>query len=141
MQQPGNDPGPPAWETSTLEKSHVGSLFAGYSEHQLSAKFGTSSKKAEECFGQCIFSVYYSLALNEDNKRKYTKLQKLKIVIVSIQKIIWLQELQKCVQRIYGLDKEFLFLKYLYSSSAATAQGYSERLLCQDVQVQISLAI
>jgi hypothetical protein len=28
----GIEPGPPAWEASTLEKSHLDSLFAGYSE-------------------------------------------------------------------------------------------------------------
>jgi hypothetical protein len=33
MSRPGiNKPGPPAWEASTLEKSHLDSLFAGYSE-------------------------------------------------------------------------------------------------------------
>jgi hypothetical protein len=83
-----------------------------------------------------LVSVYYYLVLNEDNKRKYTKLWKLKILLVSIQKIIWLQELQKCVQRIYGLDKEFLLLKYLRSVQCSNStQGYSERLVCQGVQV------
>jgi hypothetical protein len=28
----GLEPGPPAWEASTLEKSHLDSLYAGYSE-------------------------------------------------------------------------------------------------------------
>jgi hypothetical protein len=32
MSRPGLEPGPPAWEASTLEKSHVDSLYAGYSE-------------------------------------------------------------------------------------------------------------
>jgi hypothetical protein len=32
MSRPGIEPGPPAWEASTLEKSHLDSLFAGYSE-------------------------------------------------------------------------------------------------------------
>jgi hypothetical protein len=32
MSRPGIGPGPPAWEASTLEKSHLDSLFAGYSE-------------------------------------------------------------------------------------------------------------
>ncbi len=32
MSRPGIEPGPPAWEASTLEKSRLGSLFAGYSE-------------------------------------------------------------------------------------------------------------
>jgi hypothetical protein len=33
MSRPGIEPGPPAWEASTLEKSHLDSLFASYSEH------------------------------------------------------------------------------------------------------------
>jgi hypothetical protein len=95
MSWPGIEPGPPAWEASTLEKSHLDSLFAGYSEHYfyhnilhikaskifftclisiLSAKFGTSSKKAEECFG-------------------------------------------------YGLDKEFLLLKYLSLDQCSNSTG------------------
>jgi hypothetical protein len=32
MSRPGIEPGPPAQEASTLEKSHLDSLFAGYSE-------------------------------------------------------------------------------------------------------------
>jgi hypothetical protein len=32
MSRPGIEPGPPAREASTLEKSHLDSLFAGYSE-------------------------------------------------------------------------------------------------------------
>jgi hypothetical protein len=32
MSRPGIEPGPPAWEVSTLEKSHLDSLSAGYSE-------------------------------------------------------------------------------------------------------------
>jgi hypothetical protein len=32
MSLPGIEPGPPAWEASNLEKSHLDSLFAGYSE-------------------------------------------------------------------------------------------------------------
>jgi hypothetical protein len=32
MSRPGIEPRPPAWEGSTLEKSHLDSLFAGYSE-------------------------------------------------------------------------------------------------------------
>jgi hypothetical protein len=30
MSRPGLEPGPPAWEASTLEKSHLDSLYAGY---------------------------------------------------------------------------------------------------------------
>ncbi len=36
MSRPGFEPGPPAWEASTLEKSHLDSLSAGYSEPLLS---------------------------------------------------------------------------------------------------------
>jgi hypothetical protein len=32
MSRPGIEPGPPEQEASTLEKSHLDSLFAGYSE-------------------------------------------------------------------------------------------------------------
>jgi hypothetical protein len=36
MSRPGFEPGPPAQEASTLEKSHLDSLYAGYSEPLLS---------------------------------------------------------------------------------------------------------
>ena len=36
MSRPGFEPGPPAWETGSLEKSHLDSLSAGYSEPLLS---------------------------------------------------------------------------------------------------------
>jgi hypothetical protein len=39
MFRPGIDPGPPAWEASTLEKSHLDSLFAGYSEPLLGLRW------------------------------------------------------------------------------------------------------
>jgi hypothetical protein len=32
MSRPRIEPGPPAWEASILEKSHIDSLFAGYWE-------------------------------------------------------------------------------------------------------------
>ena len=32
MSRPGLEPGPPVWEASTLEKSHLDSLYADYSE-------------------------------------------------------------------------------------------------------------
>jgi hypothetical protein len=35
MSRPWIEPGPPAWEASTLEKSHLDSLLAGYSESLL----------------------------------------------------------------------------------------------------------
>jgi hypothetical protein len=38
MSRPGNELGPPAWEASTLEKSHLDSLFAGYSEPLLEVR-------------------------------------------------------------------------------------------------------
>jgi hypothetical protein len=40
MFRPGIEPGPPAWEASTLEKSHLDSLFAGYSESLLGLRPG-----------------------------------------------------------------------------------------------------
>ncbi len=39
MSWPGIEPGPPAWEASTLEKSHLDSLFAGYSEPLLELRW------------------------------------------------------------------------------------------------------
>ncbi len=36
MSRPGFEPGPPAWEASTVEKSHLDSLSAGYLEPLLS---------------------------------------------------------------------------------------------------------
>ncbi len=35
MSRPRFEPGLPAWEASTLEKSHLDSFYAGYSEPQL----------------------------------------------------------------------------------------------------------
>jgi hypothetical protein len=32
MSRPGIEPGPPAWEASTLEKGHLDSLYTSYSE-------------------------------------------------------------------------------------------------------------
>ncbi len=96
MSRPGIEPGPPAWEVSTLEKEPsrqlICCLFGTLLVHHnilhikaskkfftcllsiLSAKFGTSSKKAEECFD-------------------------------------------------YGLDKEFLLLKYLSSDQCRNSSG------------------
>jgi hypothetical protein len=39
MSWPGIEPGPPTWEASTLEKSHLDSLFAGYSEPLLELRW------------------------------------------------------------------------------------------------------
>jgi hypothetical protein len=45
MSRPGIEPGPLAWEASTLEKSHLDSLFAAFSEplRGLEATGGRSS--------------------------------------------------------------------------------------------------
>ena len=42
MSRPGLKPGPPAWEASTLEKSHLDSLFAGCSEPLLMLRTGAT---------------------------------------------------------------------------------------------------
>jgi hypothetical protein len=39
MSRPGIEPGPPVWEASTLEKSHLDSLFASYSEPLLELRW------------------------------------------------------------------------------------------------------
>ncbi len=39
MSLPGIEPGPPAWEASTLGKRHLVSLFAGYSEPLLALRW------------------------------------------------------------------------------------------------------
>ena len=52
MSRPGLEPGPPAWEASTLEKSHLDSLYAGYSEPLLMmrlAPFIQTSTWAPQC--------------------------------------------------------------------------------------------
>ena len=41
MSWPGNEPGPPEREASTLEKSHLDSLFAGYSEPLLGLRLAS----------------------------------------------------------------------------------------------------
>jgi hypothetical protein len=41
MSRPGLEPGPPGWEASTLEKSHLDSLFAGYSKPLLMIRLMT----------------------------------------------------------------------------------------------------
>ncbi len=56
MSRPGFEPGPPAWEASTLEKSHLDSLSAGYSEPLLSRHLLTT-------FGPLQFSYFISLII------------------------------------------------------------------------------
>ncbi len=43
MSRPGLEPGPPAWEASTLEKSHLDSFFAGYLEPLLMMRLALHS--------------------------------------------------------------------------------------------------
>jgi hypothetical protein len=57
MSRPGFEPGPPAWEASTLEKSHLDSLSAGYSEHLLSRHLLTTFG-ASTWAPQCICQAY-----------------------------------------------------------------------------------
>jgi hypothetical protein len=58
MSRPGIEPGPPAWEASTLEKSHLDSLSDGYSEPLLVRHLLTT-------FGplQYIYNIILSLNL------------------------------------------------------------------------------
>ncbi len=51
MSRPGFEPGPPAWEASTLEKSHLDSLSAGHSEPLLSRHLLTT-------FGPLQYIIY-----------------------------------------------------------------------------------
>ncbi len=55
MSWPGFDPGPPAWEASTLEKSHLDSLSAGYSEPLLSRHLLTTFGPLQCIFFSCKF--------------------------------------------------------------------------------------
>jgi hypothetical protein len=59
MSRPGIEPEPPAWEASTLEKSHLDSLSAGYSEPLLGRHLLTT-------FGplQYGFSIGFLVVLN-----------------------------------------------------------------------------
>jgi hypothetical protein len=56
MSRPGFEPRPPAWEASTLEKSHLDSLSAGYSEPLLSRPLLTT-------FGPLQYNHYYNINL------------------------------------------------------------------------------
>jgi hypothetical protein len=57
MSRPGFEPGPPAWEASTLEKSHLDSLSADYSEPLLSrhllTTFGPLQYFLKKYFNSC----------------------------------------------------------------------------------------
>jgi hypothetical protein len=63
MSRPGFEPGPPAREASTVEKSHLDSLSAGYSEPLLSRHLLTT-------FGP----LQYCLFLNQYKLRKFLNL-------------------------------------------------------------------
>jgi hypothetical protein len=67
MSRPGIEPGPPAWEASTLEKSHLDSLSAGYSEPLLSRHLLTT-------FGPLQYNHYYSINLKPKVKTIAPKL-------------------------------------------------------------------
>jgi hypothetical protein len=57
MSRPGIEPGPPAREASTLEKSHLDSLFAGYSEPLLmlrAAQHPASTMLFNQGFGSAL---------------------------------------------------------------------------------------
>jgi hypothetical protein len=49
MSWPGIEPRPPAQEASTLEKSHLDSLFAGYSEPLLGLRWRSASGLYSTC--------------------------------------------------------------------------------------------
>jgi hypothetical protein len=52
MSRPGLEPGPPAWEASTLEKIHLDSLYAGYSEPLLMMRLALQQQPLQtlKCF-------------------------------------------------------------------------------------------
>ncbi len=62
MSRPGLEPGPPAQEASTLEKSHLDSLYAGYSEPLLMMRLApfiqtstvTSNENSDSPMVQCL---------------------------------------------------------------------------------------
>jgi hypothetical protein len=58
MSRPGIEPGPPAWEASTLEKSHLDSLSAGYSEPLLGRHLLTTFGPLQ--YGQIILLSYFT---------------------------------------------------------------------------------
>jgi hypothetical protein len=67
MSRPGFEPGPPAWEASTLEKSHLDSLSAGYSEPLLSRHLLTTFGPLQNplCnMSLCLYSVHWARSGN-----------------------------------------------------------------------------
>jgi hypothetical protein len=55
MSQPGIEPGPPEQEASTLEKSHLDSLFAGYSELLLELRMAQRVASTVETFLNVVY--------------------------------------------------------------------------------------
>jgi hypothetical protein len=94
MYRPEIEPGPPAWEASTLEKSHLDSLLADYGT--LLLHHNILHLKASKIFFTCLISILIA-KLGTSSK--------------------------KCVQRIYGLDNEFLLLKYLILIQCSNSTG------------------
>ncbi len=62
MSRPEIEPGPPAWEASTLEKSHLDSLSAGYSEPLLRRHLLTTFGPLQENDSYCQKSKFLPFA-------------------------------------------------------------------------------
>ncbi len=61
MSRPGIEPGPPAWEASTLEKSHLDSLYAGYSEPLLALMSGPNTEPLHGSPSACGMQTHMNL--------------------------------------------------------------------------------
>jgi hypothetical protein len=72
MSRPGIEPGPPAWEASALEKSHLDSLFAGYSEPLLGLRWRSA---------RGLYTHYYLVS--------YLVLPKFRPVGTSVHRSMW----------------------------------------------------
>ncbi len=75
MSRPGFEPGPPVWEASTLEKSHLDSLSAGYSEPLLSRHLLTTFGPLQYCsYFVTLFHILEGIVLvlgsKQDMKNK-----------------------------------------------------------------------
>jgi hypothetical protein len=57
MSRPGFEPGPPAWEASTLEKSHLDSLSAVYSDPLLSRHLLTTFGPLQSIFISTLYTI------------------------------------------------------------------------------------
>jgi hypothetical protein len=68
MSRPGIDPGPPAWEASTLEKSHLDSLFAGYSEPLLGLRWRSARGLYSTVYTVLVWDRREELKILEFNK-------------------------------------------------------------------------